>query len=281
MKSPEPPQPLAVPRALPPPGGAPPRLPARSAAGTRLAAVLAVLGWALLPAAHAATLGGDLAVTSDYIYRGVSESDGRPAAQLDLHATTAAGTFAGMFASTRDPSLVPGAAADIEAYLGQRFVLGSSWNAALTAYSHNYVGGHEESSDDYQAVSAQVSYLDLWTASVTEIPNEVRYAYGFRVGRYAAAIAETSAQWLFAPGLFLTAGMGYYHTGAGRPYEVPSHGEISTQPAGYAYGNLGLAYQHGPWRLDVGYFLTQRAAQQLLPFPRANRRVAATLSWHF
>src|SRR5256886_13905349 len=39
--------------------------------------------------------GGSLAVTSDYIYRGVSESNGRAALQADVHADTPQGTFAG------------------------------------------------------------------------------------------------------------------------------------------------------------------------------------------
>ena len=35
-------------------------------------------------------------------------------------------------------------------------------------------------------------------------------------------------------------------------------------------------------RLDVGYFLTQKAqAQRLFPYPTANDRFAGTLSWRF
>jgi hypothetical protein len=51
---------------------------------------------------------------------------------------------------------------------------------------------------------------------------------------------------------------------------------------GYAYGNLGLAYEWRTLRLDVGYFLTEKArAQRLFPYPSANNRFAGTLSWRF
>ena len=75
--------------------------------------------------------GGNIAVTSDYIYRGVSESDGRAALQADLHADTPGGTFAGAWASTRDRSLEPGSGYDFEIYLGHRFDLGSACSALL------------------------------------------------------------------------------------------------------------------------------------------------------
>jgi uncharacterized protein (TIGR02001 family) len=256
----------------------------RLATRAALPCALAATAFGLLPVARAASFGGELAVTSDYIYRGLSESDSSPAAQLDVHASTAAGTFAGAFASTRDSDVAPYAVAELDAYLGQRFVLDSSWNAALTAHSHHYIGGTQQGSNDYQEIGASLSYLDLWTSSVSAIPSEVRYANGERAGRYAAYIAETSTQWLLAPRLFFTAGAGYYYMGSGSnaQYTKDHYGPPRLSGSGYAYGDLGLAYRHERWRLDVGYFLTQtHAAEQLFPIPSANRHVAATLSWQF
>jgi uncharacterized protein (TIGR02001 family) len=243
--------------------------------------------------ARAVSFGGELSVTSDYIYRGLSESDGHPAAQIDLHLSTASGTFAGIWSSTRAQSLAPRAAADIEAYLGQRLMLSSSWSLSLAARSHNYVGGTQTASNDYQEIAASLSYLDLWTFSISAIPNAVRYnAHGVRVGRYPAYVAETSAQWLIGHGLFLTGGAGYYYVSAGAwtrpswdttPVDTQAQQLTYSMPGtGYAYGNVGLAYQLNNWRLDVGYYLSQQhAAERLFPYPAVNRQVAATLSWQF
>lgn len=235
----------------------------------------------VVPVAQAVTVGADVDVTSDYIYRGLSESGDHPALQMDLHASTAGGTFGGVFASSLDRHVDPYAAGEADPYLGQRFMLDSSWNAALTAYSHNYVGGAQEASDDYQELAASISYMDLWTASLSAVPNAVRYADGHRAGRYPGYIAETSAQWLMATGLFLTGGVGYYSVDGGT-YRISGNGPlVHLARAGYAYGNVGLAYQYRRWRLDVGYFLTEHQAQELFPYPTANRHVAATLSWQF
>ena len=142
------------------------------------------------------TWGGSLAVTSDYIYRGLSESNGRAALQADLHADTPQGTFAGAWASTRDRALEPGAGYDFEIYLGHRFDLSSAWNATLSARSHYFPGATGEVSDDFQELSAVLTWLDRWTLSASAIPNAVRYWYYRRLSRSPAGIAETTAQWL-------------------------------------------------------------------------------------
>src|SRR5258708_24427980 len=68
--------------------------------------------------------GGNLAATTDYIYRGVSESDGA-ALQADLHGETRGAAFAGGWASTRGRGLQPGSRYGFDIYFGHRFELDS------------------------------------------------------------------------------------------------------------------------------------------------------------
>ncbi len=233
---------------------------------------------ALVPAhrAQAISLGGNAAVTTDYIYRGYSPTNNSGAVQLDLHVSTQNGTFLGLWTSTLDNKYRPYADFDLEEYIGQRFVFSSAWNASLTATNYSYVGGHQYYSSDYQQLSASVSYLDRWTLSVSATPNMLRYWEYYRVGRYPAYDVETSGQWLIAKGLFATAGAGYFLFTGGDSTPV-------RQPTlGYTYGNVGLAYEWRNWRIDVGYFLAQKAAARILfPYPMASDRFAGTLSWRF
>ena len=79
-------------------------------------------------AADAITFDGDVTYTSDYIYRGISETGGRSAAQIDLHLATGDGTFVGVFASTLDRLWHRGYETlgwdyELEQYLGHRFDL--------------------------------------------------------------------------------------------------------------------------------------------------------------
>lgn len=235
-----------------------------------------------------AVVGGSLAATSDYIYRGMSQSDGHGALQADLHASTQAATFAGVWASTRDRTLEPGTNTALQLYLGQHFNLSGGWSATLSGRADYFVGGPARHSDDYQEVSAALGWLDRYTLSLTAIPNALRYStvvylnQGIRQEYYAvyrsrAFVADASGQWLlldrlFGGELYLTAALGYYY--ASQPDHRPP-------PAvDYLYGNAGLALEWRRWRVDLGYFAAQDQATELFPYPVA-KRLAGTVSWQF
>lgn len=226
---------------------------------------------ALAPgSARAITLDGDVSYVSDYIFRGISQTGGRSAGQLDVRATTADGTFLGVFATTlgrvwRRGDGDRGWDYELQAYVGQRFDLSPSWSTTLTAVSYSYLQGNVGVSNDYQEISVAASYLDLWTLTVAAIPNAVRYDGGYRLGRYAAYTADTSVQWPVVGGFFVTAGVGYY----------------TSDETGYAYGNAGLAFEFKSLRVDAGCYVAQDHAQPLFPYGRAGNRFAASLSWHF
>jgi uncharacterized protein (TIGR02001 family) len=248
------------------------------------------------PFAHALSFGGDLALTTDYIYRGYSETNNKGAAQLDLHVSTQSGTFVGVWMSTLYKNYAPHANFDLEEYIGQRFDLSSSWNTSITATNYQYIGANQYYWSDYQQLTASVSYLDRWTLSVAAIPNMLRYSGNYRAGRHPAYTADMSGQWLLFKGLFVTGGVGYFlASGESSAHETytPPGASVPTTPSpysppdhyasiGYAYGNVGLAYEWRSVRLDVAYFLTQKGrATQLQPYPTADNHVAGTLSWRF
>lgn len=268
-------------------------------------AVLAANTLAAAPAA-AADWGGQAALTSDAIYRGVSESSGQPAAQAEVHASTTGGTFAGVsalgsFSTAPERLREPGAAAELGVYVGQRLALSESWNAQLSAYGHFFLDRERSIPSNYQEISAQVSYLDLWSISLTALPDAPRpgmpasYAYGSmsaypgtQPGHYQAWVAATQFQWGLSAHFFITGGAGYYFVQGHLCYygytcsgTSPESALGSSPPRGYAYGAAGAAYQWQHWRLDVGYFVTGSAAAQLYAFPTPKERVAGTLSWSF
>lgn len=223
----------------------------------------------LPPAAEAITFDGDISYTSDYILRGVSETGGRSAGQIDVRLTTADGTFAGVFGTTlnRVPAgyVSRGWQYQVEEYLGHHFDLSPSWTTTLTAVNYSYLKGNVPQSIDYQEISVAVSYLDFWTVTVAAIPNAVRWEGHYRLGRYAAYALDNSVQIPILGRLFATGGVGYY----------------TTDDTGYAYGNAGLAFEFNSLRLEAGYYVAQDHAQDLFPYGRAGNRFAAAVLWHF
>jgi uncharacterized protein (TIGR02001 family) len=217
--------------------------------------------------------GGTLALTSDYIYRGVSASNGHGAAQADLHIDED-GTYLGVWGSTRDNQLYPYTDEETAVYLGHRFELGGLWSTSLSARAHYYVSGSQGGAADYEELAAALTWSDRWTLSVSALPNAPHYWFEYRLGRGRAWVVESSGQWLLRPeGLFMTGGAGYYYaSGTGPGIALGS---------GYAYGDVGLAFEHRRWRLDVGYFVAQLEATRVTPYPVPHDRLAATLAWRF
>ena len=237
------------------------------------------------------SFGGTVAATSDYIYRGVSQSDGQGALQADLHLGTDGGTFLGVWASSRDRNLEPGTASEVQIYAGQRFALGGGWSFTVSGRADYYVGGVADHSDDYQELSVAFSWLDRYTFSLSAIPSAARYTTVYYVDpsypgvpqsyylvyRSAAFSGDGSAQWLLRAGvaggdLYATAAAGYYYS---------TQADRQAAPAiGYFYGNAGLSLAWRRCRLDLGYFAAQNGAAGLFPYPVA-KRLAGTLSWQF
>ncbi len=218
----------------------------------------------------AVTFGGDVSAVTDYIFRGVSQNDGKPAGQLDLHVAADDGLFAGAWGSSLSRA---SASFEWEVYAGKRLDLSSEWNLTLTAVNYDYARNSRAHSSGYQELSVAFGYLDTLTVSVAASPNAIRYWRGYRLGRYASYDADVTFQWpLFGP-LLLTAGAGYYYLSG------PAPSSWGTQ--GYGYGNAGLAFERGPWRVDVGYYFSDSQAENLFPYAASNNRAAASLTWRF
>jgi uncharacterized protein (TIGR02001 family) len=229
-----------------------------------------LLATALSQPAAALSFDGDLGYTSDYILRGVSESAGHSAGQIDLRVTTQGGTFAGVFASTLgrvgwNRGSDRGWNYKLEEYIGHQFALSGSWSATVTAVNYSYLDGNVPLSNDYQELSLAISYLDLWSVTVAAVPNAVRWDDGYRLGRYPAYTLESAIQVPVAGRLFAVGGAGYY----------------TSDSTGYAYGNAGLAFEYKSLRFEVGYYLAQDRARNLFPYGRAGSRFAGTVLWHF
>jgi uncharacterized protein (TIGR02001 family) len=87
------------------------------------ASLLALAAGAALPASAETTWTGTIAVTSDYKFRGISQTDNDPAIQGSFEAAHG-GFFAGAWASTIDFGVLdPGADVEIDLYVGYTHAL--------------------------------------------------------------------------------------------------------------------------------------------------------------
>jgi uncharacterized protein (TIGR02001 family) len=212
--------------------------------------------------------GGSLGITSDYVVRGVSRSNDRPALQLDLHYLNSTGFVAGLFAS--NTQLDPDGTGDVElnAFAGYAWTAGSDWRGKVLASHYAYPWNRAGSGYDYDELDLDFAYQEWLDVSLVYSPNAPRY-HRF-LGLYGATSesAEVSLQRPVLGRLSATAGIGYSH------YAGPD-------PGGYGYWSVGAAYNLAPVTLVVSYVNTTAGAKALFYNDTADGRWIGTVIWRF
>jgi uncharacterized protein (TIGR02001 family) len=184
---------------------------------TAVALLAAMVGENTAQAASV-TVEGGVAAVSDYRFRGLSLSDGKPALQTDLTVSHKNGAYGGVFASTIDEygqdSAGKGATVELDYTLGWAFsAAGLDVDVAASAYT--YPGGVDV---DYVELPVQASKaVDAWTGLVGfayapqqhALDRDNRYLWlgldysggaspvdwSARIGREDGAFAERKTDW--------------------------------------------------------------------------------------
>ena len=213
---------------------------------------------------------GHLAATTDYVFRGVSQTRGAPAIQADLHYESNAGWFAGLWASTVDLNPGAGASQELNAYAGLSRPVSPSWDARLYGVAYIYPNDDSQLSYDYVEMVASLGWLDRVVASVAWSPDTSRYSNGYGGGAEGgqALSYEVAARWPLTNSLSATGSAGYYDL-------------TDLFDTAYGYGGAGLSFQHQAWQVDLGWFVATDEAADLFGAEVADERWSLTVSWRF
>lgn len=161
----------------------------------------------LAQAAPAAELGGYVALTTDYVRRGVTQSDGNPALQLGGEVSFANGIYVGAWGSTTDIDNGAGRQRDREVnyYVGYALDLGESWRLTANTVAYAYPGQTGSIDYDYREYSVGGSYDDrIWLE------------YSYSPDLYHSGLSSTNidvfAEWPLNGTWSIGAGAGRYDT---------------------------------------------------------------------
>jgi uncharacterized protein (TIGR02001 family) len=215
------------------------------------------------------TVGGHLDGTSDYVFRGVSQTRGAAAVQADLHYQTTGGWFTGAWASTVDLNPGRGATVELNAYAGRAWSLGGPWNARITGVQYAYPNDTGFLSYDYFELVASLSYEDRVGVTVSWSPNTSRFSptYGFSNESHTISY-EMVGQVPIVDHVSATASLGYYDLS--RLFET-----------GYTYGSLGLGGTYRNFRADLAWFATSDSAREMFGAETTGNRWSLTVTWWF
>ncbi len=118
-------------------------------------------------------ISADLAVTSDYVFRGVSQSQEDPALQAGLNFDHETGFYLGLWGSsvdfTPDDTLAvdeDGANVEIDAFIGYGFDFAEDWSGDVQVVHYLYPGSNAGFDYDYSEFLGAVSFKEYVTATI-------------------------------------------------------------------------------------------------------------------
>lgn len=230
---------------------------------SRFAALL-LTGLAAAPShLFAARLTGYASLTTDYVYRGVTRSDGHSAIQLGGDVSFDAGFYAGIWGSTVDigNNLTRQRDTEINYYVGYSHQISGRWTIAGTVVSYQFPGAFGALDYDHEEYSVSLNFNDQWWFEYAQAPDY--YNAGVRAHNY-----ELFAEWPLPHQISLSAGIGHFDVG-----------EFSGES--YSFWQLGVSRPFGPLDIDLRYHDTSRWVPRVSSPDRADARLALTARFQF
>lgn len=210
---------------------------------------------------------GNVAAMTDFVWRGISQTDRGPALQGEIVISHTSGFYVGAWASNVDfAEPGDGINKEIDLYIGWAGELADGLELDLSATRAMYPGANEGYEADYTEVAAKLSFAEYYTLGVAYSPDI------FQLGDKGLYYSAT-AQWPLGESDFgLKLGAGWYDLEAA---------------AGDSYGDylVGLTRNIGPLEAELHYTNTvsygEALSENLDDASLAGSRLALLLRWSF
>jgi uncharacterized protein (TIGR02001 family) len=210
-------------------------------------------------------LGGSVGLASDDVFRGVTQSDGQPSPQADLHATVGP-WFGGISAEgvRRDDAR---AGAELIGYLGAQQQFGDDWSGRIALRHYDYPGNQLRSRYNYDEFALSLGWRERIMATVIASPDTYARDYLGDYGSGKAFCYELVGRQPLPAGFAAVAGVGYY--------------DLRSQiGAGYAYWSAGVEHRWRSLAFDLRYVGTDATARERFEDDAGNRVVLSAF-WLF
>lgn len=213
-------------------------------------------------------VGGSVAITTDYVYRGVSLSRGRVAYQGGVHIQLPRQWQVGVWGSTFENRDHVGAPLEATAFLAHTWTLTPDWNVRAGVMHYQYFSQSTPVDYDHDEIFVSVSFQSQLTMGLSWMPNVVRYRYRQPTQRAAATAIDVTWSQPLVRDWSATIGVGYYDLS-------------SLYGTGYAYGHVGVSGAMGPIEVDLLHIDSDAHAADIYGEAVTGRRWSATARWRF
>lgn len=202
----------------------------------------------------------NLAVTSDYVFRGISQTDRDPALQGGLdYAFGDTGLYVGAWASNVDFADSDGPDVELDYYIGWNHDLSDTLNLDLQVVRYSYLGEQDAYGNiDYNEVIGALAYDEMLTFTVA-------YANDYANEGFSSLYYNLGGSWDVGNDVAVNAGVGRTN--------------FSDDVGSYTDWNLGVSRQFGPVNVALNYYdVTGGFIDDVYGSEKASDRVVLTLS---
>jgi uncharacterized protein (TIGR02001 family) len=234
--------------------------------GTLMLASLAMCGPAKADDTRVVT--GSVGLTSDFVFRGLSLTRGKPAAQASLDVEFPREFYVGGFIATADPNPGPSPGVEFDLWAGRYWQLRDELSFDLRVSQYTYPDDPRRVSYDRSELTATVGFRNRLFAAAIYSPNTraVGSAPGYK--DQGAWALELSARHAFDERFALSGGVGHY-------------GLDGVYGGSYNYFNATLTATFTPFELQLAYLGTDHDAEEHFLASSVGDRVTATALWRF
>ncbi len=212
--------------------------------------------------------GGSAGLTSDYVTRGVSKSDNKPALQFDWHYVDTTNFVAGIAASTAQIDPKESRNAELSPFVGFAWDIGNEWRGGAFLTYYAYPWDVHGSRYNYEEIGIEAAFRDWLKWNVAYSPDWPRILPGTGIIGGSSSSVEIELQRPIYRKLQATGGAGYAHQGG-------------SNASNYMYWSVGIACDMSPAVLTLAYADTSAAAKELFFNAAVQRRWLGTVIWRF
>ena len=240
---------------------------------SRMLIVIAFTGGCLLGAcsAHADSVSvftGSLGGTSDFVFRGLSLTRGKPAAQASLDVEFPKEFYVGAFVATADPNPGPSPPVEMDFWAGRYWRLSGDLSGDLRLSQYTYPDDPRHKSYNRTELTATVGFRNQLFLAAIYSPNTEAVGSSGGYAKGNAWAVEVSGRQPLSERFSISAGFGHY-------------GLQEVYHDSYNYWNATLIATLKPFEVQLAYLGVSENAGNHFVEDSVGDRVALTALWRF
>lgn len=195
------------------------------------------------------------AATSEYMFRGISQTDDHPAIQAGAGYSFSNGFYVGAWASNVD--FGESTDAEIDTFVGWNGDLNDNFNLDVQLVRYNYVGEPDGVDYAYNELIGKVSFAENYSATLG-------YTNDFLNTDTDSFYGAVGGSWAVGNEVNLTAGLGYT--------------TVQGPEDGYLDYSVGVNRDFGPVNIGLGYIGTDSSGEDLFGEDNAEDKFVLTFA---